>query len=65
MITVNGETLPHKAGMTIRDILKERGFVFPLLVVRVNGVLVPRDHFDQEKVPDDADVQVLHLMSGG
>jgi sulfur carrier protein len=46
-------------------VLHERNFVFPLLVVRVNGELVPRDQFDRAPVPDGADVQVMHLMSGG
>lgn len=65
MITVNGEAMKHTAGMTVRDVLKARNFVFPLLVVRVNGTLVARDDFDRTPVPDGADVQVVHLMSGG
>ncbi|MBI5542991.1 MAG: sulfur carrier protein ThiS [Deltaproteobacteria bacterium] len=65
MITVNGDPLKHKPGMTVRDILKERGYVFPLLVVRINGALIARDDFDRAQVPDEADVQVIHLMSGG
>ncbi len=65
MITVNGDPLQHSDGMTVRDVLKARGFVFPLLIVKINGELVSRDAFDQTKVPDGADVNVLHLMSGG
>ena len=65
MITVNGDPSPHKAGMTVRDLLKEKSFVFPLLVVRINGKLVSREQYDAEQIPDDAEVQVLHLMSGG
>lgn len=65
MITVNGDPLQHTPGMTVRDLLKAKGFVFPLLIVKIDGELVSRDAFDQTKVPDGADVQVLHLMSGG
>ena len=65
MITVNGEKLEHRAGMTVRDVLKAKSFVFPLLIVRVDGELVARAEFDRATVPDGADVQVLHLMSGG
>jgi sulfur carrier protein len=65
MITVNGESLAFRQGMTIRDVLKEKGFVFPLLIVKVDGTLVPRDQYPSFLVPDGADLQVIHLMSGG
>lgn len=65
MITVNGDPQAHTPGMTVRDVLKARGFVFPLLVIKVNGTLVAREAFDTTPVPDGAEVQVLHLMSGG
>ena len=65
MITVNGDPMQHKAGMTVRDVLKERNYVFPLLVVRVDGKLIAREDYDGARVADGADVQVIHLMSGG
>jgi len=65
MITVNGEPLAHTPGMTVRDVLKARGFVFPLVIVRIGGQLVSREDFDTTPVPESAEVQVLHLMSGG
>ena len=65
MITVNGDPLAHTAGMTVRDLLRARGFIFPLLIVKVNGTLVPRADYDRFPVPDGAEVQVIHLMSGG
>lgn len=65
MIRVNGENLPHRPGMTVRDVLRERNFLFPLLVVSIDGRHVPRAEYDTTLVPDGAEVQVLHLMSGG
>jgi sulfur carrier protein len=65
MIKVNGDPLPHTPGMTVRQVLQERNFKFPLLVIRIDGVFVPRDAYDTTEVPDGADVQVIHLMSGG
>lgn len=65
MIQVNGESLEHREGMTVRDVLKARNFVFPLLVVKIDGQLVPREEYDARLVPDEAKVQVIHLMSGG
>lgn len=65
MIKVNGEPLDHRAGMTVRDVLAARNFIFPLLIVRLDGVTVPRDHYAATPVADGTDVQVIHLMSGG
>ena len=65
MITVNGEPLEYTEGMTIADILRIRNFIFRMLVVQVNGKLVKRPDYASTTVPDRADVQVIHLISGG
>jgi thiamine biosynthesis protein ThiS len=65
MITVNGDRHPWHAGMTVRDLLAEKGFTFPLLITRIDGRLVPRDRYDDTPIPDGATVDVIHLMSGG
>jgi sulfur carrier protein len=65
MIKVNGDSLEYVQGMTVKTLLQLRNFVFPLLIVKVNGALVPRDQYAQTEVPDGAVVDVIHLMSGG
>ncbi|BDU70934.1 sulfur carrier protein ThiS [Mesoterricola silvestris] len=65
MITVNGDPVAWTPGMTVRDVLAERNFKFPLLVIKIDSTLVqPRD-YPTTPVPDGAVVQVIHLMSGG
>lgn len=65
MITVNGSMHPWHEGMTVQDVLEEKRFTFPLLVVRIDGTLVPRGTYSGTAVADGADVDVMHLMSGG
>jgi thiamine biosynthesis protein ThiS len=65
MITVNGETMPWAEGMTVAEILKIRNYIFRMIAVQVNGDLVKRVAYDKTVVPDDADVQVIHMISGG
>jgi sulfur carrier protein len=65
MILVNGEPMPWHEGMTIKDVIVARKYLFPLLVVKLNDAHVPRDRFDTALVPDLARVDVIHLMSGG
>lgn len=65
MITVNGEKMDWHEGMTIRDILNARNYTFRMLVTKVDAVLVKRADYDTSTVPDQADVKVIHLISGG
>jgi len=65
MITVNGTPHPWRETMTVRDILVEKGYIFPLLITRIDGRLIPRDRYDDTPVPEGSTVDVIHLMSGG
>ena len=65
MITVNNDPLPHRPGMTVQDILDAKNFIFRMLAVSVNGQVVPRKEYQTRQVPDGADVQVIHMISGG
>lgn len=65
MIIVNGEPLEHKDGMTVEDVLKAKNYIFRMLAVSIDGELVPRKAYKMTTVPDGADVQVIHMMSGG
>jgi sulfur carrier protein len=65
MITVNGDSMQWHDGMTVAEILKIRNYIFRMIAVQVNGELVKRTSYDRAVVPDGADVQVIHMMSGG
>jgi len=65
MITVNNDPMDWRDGMTVADILKARNYIFRMIAVQVNGELVPRGTYDRTAVPDGADVQVIHMISGG
>jgi sulfur carrier protein len=65
MVTVNGEPLDHRPGMTVQDILDARKYIFRMLAVSVNGEVVARKDYKTTLVPDGADVQVIHMISGG
>ncbi|MFO8184268.1 MAG: sulfur carrier protein ThiS [Candidatus Aegiribacteria sp.] len=65
MIRVNGDPMEWSPEMTVADVIREKNYLFPLLVVRIDGELVPRDRYGSATVPDGAVVDVIHLMSGG
>ena len=64
-LVVNGDPLDWYEGMTVRDVLKAKNYIFKLLIITVNGTLIPRGSYDSAVVPSGADVKVVHLISGG
>ncbi|HNV01681.1 MAG TPA: sulfur carrier protein ThiS [Vicinamibacterales bacterium] len=62
---MNDTPLEFEAGMTVRDILRRRNYVWRMIAVYVNGELVPRTTYDTRQVPDGADVKVIHQIAGG
>ena len=65
MITVNNTDHPYSSGMTIASLLEEKNFVFPLLVVKLNGRIVEDADFAVTAVNDGDNVMVMHLLAGG
>ena len=65
MITVNNTDHPFRPGMTITSLLEEKNFVFPLLVVKLNGRVIEDADFAVTAVNDGDDVMVMHLLAGG
>ncbi|MFA5024125.1 MAG: sulfur carrier protein ThiS [Patescibacteria group bacterium] len=65
MIKVNGEDLDYIPNMTVKQLLEIKNYIFPLLIVKVNEVFVSRDLYDIFDVPDNAVVEIVHLLSGG
>ena len=65
MIAVNGDRIEFHPDETIASLIERLGFVFPLLVVRVNGKLIERKHYDRVFIEDEDAIDVFHLMSGG
>ncbi len=65
MIIVNGQQMDWRPGMTVAEILAIRNYIFRMLVIQVNGELVKRGTYDKVVVPDGANVEVIHMISGG
>jgi len=51
--------------LTIRQVLNRKSWSFPLIIVRVNGVLVERKDWDSTSIRDGSELDLHHLLSGG
>lgn len=66
MIVVNDKfTVQWQEGLTVAQLLEELKFTFPLIIVSVDGVLVPKEAYATQLIPDKAQVKVLHMTAGG
>ena len=65
MIEVNGKDVEYLDGETISQMLKRLNYVFPMIVVKIDGQVVPKDAYDSTGVQDNSKIEVVHLISGG
>lgn len=64
-ITVNGNEREYIEGETVSQLLLRMRYVFPMVIVKVNGKVIPKSEYGSTIIPDGASVDVIHLTSGG
>lgn len=65
MIKVRGKEHPWREGMTVSDLLKELGTSYSYAVVRVNDKVISRPNFERATIPDEAEIYLVPMISGG
>ncbi|HOU01878.1 MAG: thiamine biosynthesis protein ThiS [Bacteroidales bacterium] len=58
------EMLPGET-LTVSEMLLLKKFSFKMRIIKINGVLVPKDKYDSTLIKEGDNVQMLYLMSGG
>lgn len=61
----NPENIEGRDQITIQELIDYKKFSFKLLVVKINGTLIPKTDYKNASVKEGDDVMILHLMSGG
>jgi len=65
-IRVNNQyDVPWRPGLTVQDVLDALNFTFRMIVVKVDGQVALRADWATTEVPDGAEMQAIHLISGG
>ena len=65
MIIVNGRKVDFVENETVTGLLKRLKYVFPNVVVKINGELVKKIDFADTVINDESEVAVIHMISGG
>lgn len=51
--------------MTVTEMLNLKKFTFRMRIVKINGILIPREGYDSALIKEGDNVQMIYLMSGG
>ena len=51
--------------LSITEIMQRKSFLFKLLVVKLNGVLIDKRDYASTFVREGDDLMIIHLVSGG
>ena len=65
MLTVNDTEYPFHEGMTIKNILDEKGFVFHRIIVKLNDRVVEDKNYAETFLHDGDNVKAIHVYAGG
>jgi thiamine biosynthesis protein ThiS len=65
IILNNREEEFERETLTVSDMLSIRKFTFRMRIVKINGVLINRDKYDETAINEGDNVQMIYLMSGG
>jgi sulfur carrier protein len=64
-LTVNGRQIEFKKGESASRLLKRMKYNFPLVIVKIDSIIINRKDLTGTELHDNAIVEVIHLTSGG
>lgn len=65
-ILLNNREEEFGAGtLTVSEMLEQKKYSFRMRIIKINGVLVPKDRYDSTYIREGDNVLMLYLMSGG
>lgn len=65
IIKLNNRDFPWEEGLTIEEIMKRKKFIFPKIIVKVNGKHIEKEDYAITIVNDGDDIKMIHLLAGG
>ena len=65
MILVNSEEILGMDGMSVSQLLAEKGFKSVFVAVECNGKIIPKAEFDSAVLHDGDKLEVVSFVGGG
>jgi sulfur carrier protein len=61
----NREEEFEKDVISINEMLQLKKFSYKMRIIKINGVFIPKENYDNTLIHNGDNVQMLYLMSGG
>ncbi|MDQ7824669.1 MAG: sulfur carrier protein ThiS [Candidatus Eremiobacteraeota bacterium] len=65
MVTVNGRPVNIEGELSVQQLLAECRFTYPMIIVRINGIVIPEDRYATTLVSQGDTVDAIHMVAGG
>jgi len=65
IILNNREEFFDEEPVSVARMIELKKFTFRMRIIKINGVLVPKDKYETTMIREGDDVQMFYLMSGG
>ena len=65
IIKVNGRDFTWRENLSIEDIMDEKKYTFPKIIVKVNDKHIEKEEYSSTIISDGDNVQMIHLLAGG
>lgn len=64
-IKVNNRDVEYVEGETVSGLLKRMNYIYRMLVVKIDGEVIPKIKYGDTPIPDGGAVEIIHIESGG
>ncbi len=62
---VNGQDMEFREGMTVAELVEQKGYKRERVVVERNLVIVPKSEYETTKLEENDSIEVLSFVGGG
>lgn len=63
--TINGKPVPLAGGTTVNDFIASKGFTAAMVIVELNGTILPRADYPATTITDGDRLEMIHAVGGG
>jgi thiamine biosynthesis protein ThiS len=64
-VTINGRPVEVPAGTTVAGFITGKGFTAEMVIVELNGVIVPRSDYSATEMRGGDQIEIVHAVGGG
>jgi thiamine biosynthesis protein ThiS len=64
-VELNGKTTELDGIETVGDLIRSKDLKPQMVAVELNGEILPREQFDEQKLQDGDRLEVVHFVGGG